>query len=254
MNTKLKISYIALLIIVTFISCKKNQSTNIADTSNLKKNVLVDSTPNKQESNIIVFKISDFTQINDYKLISFESKELLFDKYVSDIDKELFISEYTRYTYDNLRESDSAFYIKTNYGKVKFESIDEGDNFQEFNYLSEMQLSNYKIIVMFSLDFPTTIFLNLDNYEGFTTEGEIFLAKNKCFFASISNTPDYCLFEIYRISENGIYNIVNLYSNYYQIDKICWNTNLLFETVLSNNQRNYCKIDFEKILKDFERE
>ncbi|MDS1031559.1 hypothetical protein RDV77_02840 [Porphyromonadaceae sp. NP-X] len=135
---------------------------------------------------------------------------------------------------------------------MKFESIEEGDAFHEYHYLNDIQLSNYKIVEMFTLDYPITIFLNLDNYGGFTTEGEIFFSKAKSFFVSISNTPDYCLFEVYAITKNGISNIVNLYSNNYQIDKISWNNSLLFETVISNEQRKYCKIDFEKLLSDFE--
>ena len=251
MNTKLKIIFIPLFITFTFISCKKSQSINQTLSSNGVKYDLTDSVPKKKCSAITVFKIKDFSKIQDYKSISFESKKYLLDNYVSEIDKETFISDYSSYHSVNLGH-DSLFFIETNYGKVKFESVKDIDAFHEYHYLNDIQLSNYKIVEMFTLDYPITIFLNIDNYGGFTTEGEIFISKTKSFFVSISNTPDYCLFEVYAITKNGISNIVNLYSNYYQIDKISWNNSLLFETVISNEQRNYCKIDFEKLLSDFE--
>ena len=251
---KLIIMHIAFSFALFLISCNNNNATSKLKSTEaeIKIKETLKITSNQSDTNVIIFNLRNFNKIDNYKTLDFENRKLLLDNYLSNVDKSQFKLAFSKNLKKTNSDTNTTFFVETDYGKVKFESVKDGDAFHEYHYLNDIQLPSFRIIKMYTIDYPVTIFLNIKKYSGFTTDGEISFSKSKDFFVSISNTPDYCLFEIYKISNENIINIVNLYSNHYQIDNISWDNDLLFETVLSKGERYYCKIDFQKILSDFE--
>jgi len=213
-----------------------------------------DLTKDTSNSKIINFDLNDFTEITNYKEINFQSEKYLYDVFLQKIDSSNFnlkycVECYNKRVYNN---DERTFVLNTSYGKVKFTSISDGDLFLEYHYLKNFSIPDYKIIVAYGIDLPYTIFLDNQNYGGFRTNGEVYFSNDKKYFISVSNPPDYCLLEIYKIDNGKITNIVNLYSIDYPIDIICWEKEVFCKTILMNNICYYFKIDFASILNKFE--
>jgi hypothetical protein len=235
------------------VSCNRQKTTNSEQTNqDINTTSQNDLIKDSLVSNIIEFNLDDFKEIIGYKNIDLDSKDYLYDNYLQPIDSMKFQLEcYDCYNQTEKYNNKKTFFVDMEYGKVKFESIDEDDMFLEYHYLDKLVISNFKIVVLYSIDIPYTIFLDSQVYSGFRANGTITLSNNKEYFVSVSNMPDYTLLEIYKVAENKIINIVNLYSVDYPIDKMCWDKELFFETVIMNNVRYYYKIDWTKILHDW---
>ncbi|GHT18062.1 hypothetical protein FACS189429_3670 [Bacteroidia bacterium] len=200
----------------------------------------------------IAFNPTDFREINGYKEINFNSENSLFDSYLFPIDSVQFELECS--TYNDLANSyddEINFTIDMDYGTIKFESIDEGDTFFEYHSLKNIDIPNYKAVRINGVDMPYTVFINYKVYEGFKTNGKTYFSNDKKYFISVSNAPDYCLLEIYKIFNTQIINIVNLFSVNYPIDEICWDKELLVKTAIVNNVQYYYQVDWERILQNW---
>jgi hypothetical protein len=249
MNSKLLIALVTVL-----FSCNNQKTTvNNENTSlKVKHSITNSKLDSAVTTNTIKFNLEDFKTINGYKGIDLNLKELSFDQYLLPINSQEYELDHSE-NVNTVNSNVKFFTVKTNYGGVKFESIEEGDLFLEF-HLDTLSVLNYKIINVYTSDNQLTIFLNTMKFTGFRTNGNFYLSKDKKYFISVSNTPDYCLLEIYKINKNSIVNMVNLYSFKCQIDSMRWSKYLLIKTITSKNSTNYYRIDWIKILNNFDYE
>ena len=236
---------------IVLISCQEKKSSLKLVISDKKNNeIMTDSISNTAKSNPLKFNLQDFKKIKGYKGVNLNSDES-YDHYLLPISKQDYETENSKADIQNYKNKESkTFYVETDYGKVKFESTDADDMFLKYIYFGNSIVANYKIIKVYTIDSPLTIFLSCKKYDGFITNGDVYFSGDKEYFISVSNTPDYCLLEIYKVLGNDIVNIANLYSSKYQIDTICWGKELLFKTVMTNNLKYYFKIDWTRILQD----
>ena len=243
MKHKLTIS----IVVALLVSCNQHsKSDNYVKTTQRQDRFEIKN--DTMKSNVINFNINDFKEIKGYKNIDFESSNYLYDNYIQPISRQTF---QTQFNMDSINKDDlsteKTFYLNTDYGKVKFESVEDGDMFLEYHYLKSAVIPNYKIIVVYGIDGVCTIFLDNRTFEGFKTNGSVIFSNDKQYFISFYNTPDYCLLEIYKATDK-IVNIANLYSKNNLIDRVSWGNEFLFETVLTKNHRNYYRLNFSKIL------
>lgn len=240
-----------LIITLLFVSCHKQTTTHEKHESDSTK-IIQNFAEDSSKLHVINFDLNSFKEIAGYKNIDFETDKYSYDKYLQNIDSADFQLECPNIT-DLMEKIDNEkeFLVETDYGKVRFKSVDKGDLFLYYHYLNELTIADFNIIVLYGIDSPNTIFLHNKIYGGFTTNGIINLSPDKKYFVSFSNTPDYCLMEIYKVDGDNIINVVNLYSEYYPIENICWHNDLLIETASIKNIQYYYRINWTQILNDF---
>lgn len=198
------------------------------------------------ENDTIKFLINYQKLIKDYKVIDFKSSSHSFDKFTNQI---------TEFDYENICKKSintldysrplksKDFSINTEYGHILFNSIEEADLHNVYEYLRYDDKISKHIIFLQTLDLPITIFLDNNNYDYFYVIGEVFLPDDENYFISTYIDVDYNIIGFYNIGANGITNVVNLYSDKIFINKICIKSKIVIETILMNNNKFYFELD-----------
>jgi hypothetical protein len=228
-----------------FLSCKDGKKeTTISEHQNM----------NKPKRAIIDFDLNKFSKIKDYKEIDFNSSAYSYDKYLLSTDSITYNNCYKNMPeFKDIDQLPNSFTLPTKYANVRFSSVEENETYLKYQHLSELKGTNYEIVRAWTIDSPSTIFLNKEKHEGFLTSGIIAMSHDKQYIVSFSNEPEYCILEIYKIENKTISNVINLYSVTSPIDNLCWGSQLSFKTVLMKEKRNYFILDFKKITADFEK-
>lgn len=244
---KFKLLIIALL----FISCKEIDSSKAKDTpvNKIYTEAQNDTLPNKDLTNVIDFDFSHFNKIDNYKNIDFESDLMTFDRLLM---KDTTIENcYCSANKEQYPVTENTFFINTDYGKINFKSVNDGDLFYQYSVINNTILKDYVVISVSTIDGSYTVFLNKRKYEGFRMNGEVCFFNDMNYFVSLSNTADYCLLEFYKINNAKITNIVNLYSREFFVDCVKWDVDKLYLTVAYSNKNEYFKISWSALLKTF---
>ncbi|KAF0201894.1 MAG: hypothetical protein FD170_2385 [Bacteroidetes bacterium] len=198
------------------------------------------------EKDTIRFTFNFQENIKDYKIIDFKSSNHNFDNFTNQITELEYDSickiskNKLDYTYP-LKDKD--FFISTEYGLILFNSIEDGDLYNEYKYIGYVKTIDKHIIFLQTIDLPITIFISNNSYNYFYVIGEVYLPEDENYFISTYVDVDYSIVGFYKITTNGISNVINLYSDSIFINKLCIKSKIVLETILMNNNKLYYELE-----------